>query len=409
MRDDTATTAVDGCARSRDQTHRQREHLPQRQTLWVAFGFAAFFTVLAIGPSTNAQAPPSTPPKFEDPRPLPNTPDALNNERTRAEDEARARHAAEQRAAGAEQRRRETEAALKKVQQEADRRTQEALQVQERQRQQAQDAARKATEQRREAEAAASSAAANPAPRAANCAPANITTKPLDAGRMEIIVTAPCHTGQNATLIYGPYQFINALDANGTARIVLDAFLPNTPTASLNLPGTKSQSLPVTSNSAGKISKVAIVWRGPMNLDLHALEYAARKGGPGHIWADAPSTPQAARRKAQATERARGFLTMLDRGAPTGHRAEVYTVTHAPKQHSGTITFSLDYQTRAETTGPDYCGEGPYASITIDVYITRFDGAASKERVQIPGIPCASITRSDTRYLRDAIPDLRFR
>ena len=226
---------------------------------------------------------------------------------------------------------------------------------------------------------------------------------------MEIDIAAPCQSGDTVTLSYGPYQFFNTLDANGSARILVDAFLPDVSSVQIAVPGSEPRTLPITTNDLEKISKVAIVWRAPVNLDLHVLEYAARKGGPGHIWADAPSTQKAARRKTETTGRARGFLTMLDRSNPNGHRAEVYTIINAPNQRSGTIGFTLDYQTRADGSGRDHCGNGPYASITLDVHITRSDRPSSKERAQIPAIPCASISKGDQRYLWQVIPDLRFR
>ncbi|MEO1281057.1 MAG: hypothetical protein AAFV69_04905, partial [Pseudomonadota bacterium] len=147
-----------------------------------------------------------------------------------------------------------------------------------------------------------------------NCsaAPAAVTTKPLPAGRMEIDISAPCHPEAIVKVGYSEFTFLNQLDTAGHGRILLDAFLPNIRTAVVSLPGNDTRQVPIVTRDQDRITKTAVIWNAPVNLDIHALEYAALRGQAGHVWAKSASTAEAALRKTDRTDKGRGFLTILD-------------------------------------------------------------------------------------------------
>ncbi|MEO1543966.1 MAG: hypothetical protein AAFR75_08110, partial [Pseudomonadota bacterium] len=245
-----------------------------------------------------------------------------------------------------------------------------------------------------------------------NCsaAPAAVTTKPLPAGRMEIDISAPCHPEAIVKVGYSEFTFLNQLDTAGHGRILLDAFLPNIRTAVVSLPGNDTRQVPIVTRDQDRITKTAVIWNAPVNLDIHALEYAALRGQAGHVWAKSASTAEAALRKTDRTDKGRGFLTILDGATDAAStRAEVYTFVHTPNRQSGTISLALDFETRATDPSPDFCSDGDYASIRFEVFISRPDGSSSRERGLIPPHKCGDVITEGRRYLTYAIPDIRLR
>lgn len=323
--------------------------------------------------------------------PVPATaqPTADPQERARRAVEEQDRIEAEQRAVDVERRRRETNSVLDKVQEEATRRADEARRA-----------------ETPELDARRTDATSRQAERQRDCTPI-IAAKPLAFRRIEIDVSAACAPTGPIKLTYGRYTFTARLDAQGEARTLIDAFLPDVSSVGVSVAGGAPRAVPLEFANDRTVTKVAIVWRSPVNLDLHALEYAARRGGPGHVWANAPSTPEAALRRTDETGRGRGFLTMLDHPTDGGDRAEIYTFVHPAGHQTGTISLSLDFESRSSSGPDDFCGSGPDASVPVTVHVSGPGQAPTTEQALIPAIPCGPKPNGEERYLRYAVPDLR--
>lgn len=443
---------VRGPNHTRRSTKRRLTHATACTSAWMSLALISLALMASASQPALAQQPGDAPdassdrglPRFEDTRPLPETIDPLEAERARRAAEEKARLEAERRAQEAEQRRRETEAALEKVQQEAARRAEEARRsaaAEAEARRKAEDNARRAAaeaearrkaendarhaaaeaEARRKAEDDARRAAADAearrlaeeqANRAAadtrGCVPA-IIAKPLPYRRTEIDISAACSAGGTVELAYGPYTFTSRLDDRGEARALIDAFLPRELSVKVSVDGKAAETIALAFEGDQPVTKVAVVWRAPVNLDLHALEYTARRGETGHLWANAPSTAEAAARRTTDTGRGRGFLTMLDRPADGGDRAEIYTFIHPEGRQSGAVALSLDFESRA-TAGPDaYCGDAADASVTFTVHVNGPGRPDMTEKALIPALACGPRPQDETRFLRYAVPDLRLR
>lgn len=272
------------------------------------------------------------------------------------------------------------------------------------------EARQKAEEERRRAAATASAAQSNAqAAAATGCAPDRIAAQALSGGRVSIEVTAPCRPGQMLTLRYGSYEFQHALDGSGRTTAMLDLFQGKTAPVSLQLGDGPRQVLSLEAVDLSGISKIAVLWRAPVNLDLHIYEYAAHHGGPGHVWADAPSSVEAAEAEAQKTRRGRGFLSSKSDGRGGGDKAEVYTFFHHGEQQSGLIATALDYETRGAAADGETCGNGAHASVVYDAIILALNGEVSRERGAIAAVACGAQLSAAGRYLEDAILDLSIR
>ncbi len=402
-----------------------------------------------LGPVVDAAAEKAAPPVFVDERRLPPS-DAearqrAEEERKRgAEAEARQKAEAEQRAKSEaeasqkaeEQRRRaaETEAREKaeaerrqaaeaeaRAKAEAERR--QAAEAEERAKSEAvarekADAERRRaaeSERRNAAEAEARQKAAKPAPptvpqpvarAAADCGTDKIGARAVSGGRIVLDIETPCRPNARTILRYGPFEFVRQLDGAGRLTAELDLFQGKTTSVSLQIGDGPRQPVALDAVDLGGLSKVAVVWRAPVNLDLHVYEYAARPGAAGHVWAGGPRSAEESEAEARASARGRGFLSTADDGSASGDHAEVYTFWHHPGQQSGLIATALDYETRGAQPSGETCGSGAHASIVYDTFHLGPRGDVVRERGTIVPATCGAQLSGAGRYMEDAVPDI---
>lgn len=318
----------------------------------------------------------------------------------------------------------EAEAAAKKAAEAEAARQREAAATAERVRKEA-EAKQKAEEEaaaKRAAEAEAArqdapqpmgtkAAAGNLAERMASSGPCRdlqISAAELPAGRIELSVQSTCLAGQTITLTYGAHMFARTLDANGQLKLPFDLF-EGQQSLTLSQPdGTRTQ-IPVPKVDFSGISKVAVLWSLPVNLDLHAFEYLAPRGGAGHVWAEAPASLDAALAAARQGDRGRGFLSTVDKGSGTGTHAEIYTFVHNGSQRSGAVTLIIDYETRGDVPQGEYCANGRLATIEAQVIRLRPAGRVDKEMVRLGPVPCGDRIPEAKRFNSDTLGDLNAR
>lgn len=322
--------------------------------------------------------------------------------RKRTEEEARARQAAERKAAeeAAARKRAEEEAAARKRAEEAaaQARAEEAARA----RQAAEaEARRKSAESRRSAPAdeLARRMAGGP------CADVQLAGRPQPAGRIEIRVKSQCLAGRNVVISYAGHDIVRTVPAEGEMSFLLDLFEGHAPLAVKLDNGTR---MPIDTKGVdlAGISKVAVLWSAPVNLDLHANEYLARRGAEGHVWAKSPGNIDAALTAAREGNRGRGFISMEDTGAGEGIHVEVYTFLHNDSQRTGAVTLLIDYETRGDVPQGDHCGSGRFAQVEAMVVRLRPGGRIDKEKVKFGAAPCGERLTEEKRFNSDTLSDL---
>ncbi len=331
--------------------------------------------------------------------------------------EAEAKKQAEQAALKkAEEDKLQGEAEAKRLAEEAARNKaeQEKLRAEAEAKQQAEETAqRTAAEQKLraedEAKRAADEAAATAAAEAEACSqPGSYTVDPapLKGGRMRLAISSPCRAGSDVTVAYGPYRFVYTLDANGSTEAILDLFLGTGIESAVVFADGPSVPVKAEATDLDQISKVALTWRDPINLDLHALEYSAKPASVGDIWADQPLSAEAAA-DLTADGRGHGFLTS-GLGAPgKGDQAEVYTLFHSDKQSSGIVSFLVDYASRGSSPTGETCGEGKYAAIGFEILRLSKGQPSPSERISYAPVPCGKDLSEQDRFSRYQISELR--
>ncbi len=242
------------------------------------------------------------------------------------------------------------------------------------------------------------------------CGPATVTSAPLPGGRMRIdVASPPCRAGQLATIAYGPVSIARPLDQAGRASIILDLFLgTSTGVAAVFQDGSRRE-VDIRTEDMASVSKIAIVWKADVNLDLHAYEFTARDNDPGHVWAGATDPAEAARDGARKSGRGHGFLGMVSDAATPGDKVEVYTFWHSGDGR-GVVTLALDYETRGDVPGGQTCGTGVLASMAFTVWrLPRGAATALSEERSLSAVPCGVPLAREVRFNPDSVPHLSVR
>ena len=243
----------------------------------------------------------------------------------------------------------------------------------------------------------------------AGCAAPVIATTALDSGRMRLLLKSECRAHQDVQLAYGGATLIRRLDAAGQLDFTLDAFAGTTSALDVTLADGRRESVPVVANDLDRLAKVAVIWRAPVNLDLHAFEYASPFGQAGHVWERKPVTPVAAQEIMRAGRRGRGFLSSHDDGRSVGDKLEVYTFFHHDEQVTGVVELSVDYETRGELPSGATCGSGAYAEVTYQFSIRNRQGPLTRESGVLAAAPCGVRVAPEIRFDPLLLPALRVR
>jgi len=249
----------------------------------------------------------------------------------------------------------------------------------------------------------------SPKPDRADCPAPELGAEALDGGRMRIFAAAQCRAGQPVHVSYGGAELIRAFDAAGKLDIVLDCFAGAGSTVEVRYSDGARQMVAAAANDLDKVSKVAVIWRAPINLDLHVFEYAARFGQAGHVWAKAASSIAEAQAKARADRRGHGFLSSTDSEQSVGDKVEVYTLLHEDAQTAGAIGLALDYETRGDLPSGATCGEGALAEVDFQVVILPRGGKPARQSGVLTRADCGTRLTPEARFNQATLPGLRIR
>jgi hypothetical protein len=158
---------------------------------------------------------------------------------------------------------------------------------------------------------------------------------------MELQIQSPCRAGETVRWRYGGATQEAALDEEGRVQLLVDCFVgTTTPVEVAFKDGTRAE-LPVETRDLEHVSKVALVWQGPADLELNAFEHASPPGGPGHVWSGARSTEEEAMKGDANGRGGAGFLGTSAKGSAAVDSLEVYTYVSSPRDAPGIVAFAV--------------------------------------------------------------------
>jgi hypothetical protein len=240
----------------------------------------------------------------------------------------------------------------------------------------------------------------------AECEP-SIGVEPMTSGLARLAVSAPCFSGHQVRFLYGGLQLVRKLDEAGRLTAVFDCFLGEKTPLTVSFAGGPAIPVELRTLDLDRITMVAVSWKGSVNLDLHAFEYAAKLSDENHVWAGSPGSPWQVEERKKGDGRGHGFMSFASDGTAEGDQLEVYTFIHAPNQSSGAVTLALDYESRARRPQDlDTCGTGLYADLEYKVSVWHPGGRISRSRGMFAPLPCDRPADEIARYSAKALPQL---
>src|SRR5262249_14090181 len=142
---------------------------------------------------------------------------------------------------------------------------------------------------------------------APRCAAPNIEVASLPGGLVRFNIQSACRKGELVIGRYGHLVMMERLDANGNLAFQVDCFLGDRE-IDLAFVGDWHATDRSCSQVENGLSKVAIVWRDHVDLDLHAFEYSASPGSDYDRSARNPGSYQTAQSEYSRSGRSHGFM-----------------------------------------------------------------------------------------------------
>ena len=236
----------------------------------------------------------------------------------------------------------------------------------------------------------------------AGCGPFEIRSVAA-AGAMSVVqVNSPCRSGAGFEVEHAGLRFSGRFDATGAGEVripVMDSEGVARVVASDG--GAAPVSLEFNLREAELTLRIAVAWTAPVNLDLHAFEYAAQFGADGHVWQEHPSGFRRVRRSGG------GYLKNYPAAAAGGQSIEVYTFWANSRARRGVARIALDHASRGDVADGDFCEGGALASPDYVVVRSERGKLTSTARGRFEAAQCGQALGQDARYASGALRDLR--
>lgn len=172
-----------------------------------------------------------------------------------------------------------------------------------------------------------------------------LTATPTDLAMVSLSLSNPCRPDAVVAIHHQGLMFNAITDENGK----YDVTVPALATEAFFIAAYSDGDGAVAITGVPSLSlydRAVLQWQGEDDVQLHALEFGAEYGQPGHVWSQSAADPK------QAVAGLGGFLTRLGSDSVgDGLMAEVYTFPSGITLQDGQVALSVE----AEVTGRN-CG-----------------------------------------------------
>ena len=183
-----------------------------------------------------------------------------------------------------------------------------------------------------------------------DCTP-RLALAPAPAAMIDLAFDAPCDPEARVVVTHAGLAVTARTSAQGGLDLRLPALTAEAEVA-LRLDGGPATSGAVTVPDLDLYDRVAVQWQREDAFQLHAFEFGAEPGAPGHVSAANPAGPE------RALGGTGGFLTLLgDSTTDWPLLAEVYSFPAGRIAGLGAVELSLEAAITPETCGRELLGE----------------------------------------------------
>ncbi len=170
------------------------------------------------------------------------------------------------------------------------------------------------------------------------------TATPGAMAMVDLQISAPCFINERLTIHHNGMIFTQTTDNSGNV--------------SVNVPALSQQAVFIIAFGDGRgtvalasvpeladFNRVAVQWTGQAGFQLHAREFGAAYGAPGHVWSGLPD---------DGNRQSLGFVTRLgDADTLVPQMAEVYTFPSGVSARAGVVALSVEAEVTAGNCGRD--------------------------------------------------------
>lgn len=197
-----------------------------------------------------------------------------------------------------------------------------------------------------------------------------LSAEPGAGGMVTLRLEAPCQPNARVEIYHDALRFAARSDSSGLLNVALPA-LREQAAFLVSLPDGSTASAVAEVPEAAEYDRVALQWQGRAAMRIHAYEFGAEFGQPGHVWAEAPGAPRT------GAEGKGGFLVRLgDAGLAQPMMTEIYSFPRGTSRRDGAVRLSVEAEVtdrscgrevEAETLQPGPDGAMRTAALTLNM------------------------------------------
>lgn len=175
----------------------------------------------------------------------------------------------------------------------------------------------------------------------------DVTTEALPAAMVALDIMDPCQPNARVVVEHSGLNLTGQTDAMGILTMDVPAF-ESPAFFTVRMPDGSSASALTSLPDITNYTRVGVQWQENRALELHAMEFGATYGDPGHIWRDNPGTV------ARAENGEGGFMVYLGSTAVDSPMlAEIYTFPRDTLDDDGTVRLSIETEVTETNCGQD--------------------------------------------------------
>ncbi|WP_342077757.1 hypothetical protein [Yoonia sp. SS1-5] len=170
------------------------------------------------------------------------------------------------------------------------------------------------------------------------------------AAMVALDVQSPCHRDSYLVIWHEDMAFSVLTDSAGQATANVPA-LDTDAVFVVTYENVEEARVAINVPDMGRYDRAVLHWRSRDNLQLHALEFGAGFGDPGHVWSASTQAPELA----QAGQR--GYVVRLGQSdAPVPYWSEIYTFPSGRLTDAGEIVLQVGATVTAANCGHRLAG-----------------------------------------------------
>lgn len=218
----------------------------------------------------------------------------------------------------------------------------------------------------------------------------SLTATPVPGAMVVLSLAASCHLEERVEISQDRLHFTAKTSNTGTLDIQIPA-LGAAPVFIVQFADGSLETTTAQVPDAKDFTRIALQWRGDEAMHIHAYEFGARYKEPGHVWAEAPHSPETG-----VTGKGGFMINLGDRGIENAAQAEIYSYPRAAHPDSGLVRVNIE----AEVTNSN-CGR----EIAAETLQPGADGALQQADVTFAVPGCDAV--GEFLVLKNILRDLK--